>query len=169
MTQNCFPKPRIYPQIAKKVSVTNAMGNGRKIFLSVLTVCVVILLTTGCGSNGRQAITGTVSLDGKPLETGSISFRSLMNTTENHSGGIIRDGVFEIPSQKGLFPGKYSVTIQAFKPTGRTINDPEMGSRPEVVPVRFKESSGLEADISDGDSNHLEFNLTSLKIDRGNR
>jgi hypothetical protein len=118
----------------------------------------------GCSrGNGRMALSGTISLDGKPLEAGAISFRPAPDNDGNSSGGQIESGEFRLSADRGLKPGKYLVTVQAFNLTGRTVMDPQMGKVPERVLVQYNEAGKLEATVAPGEPNRFEFQLTSRK------
>ncbi len=75
-------------------------------------------LTWGCGGGdplGRQAVSGIVTLDGSPLQEGSIRFEPTGESTTS-SGAVIEQGKYSITKNKGLPPGKYRVVINAVKP-----------------------------------------------------
>jgi len=142
----------------------------RKLCASVSRAAVLIsalglLLLAGCsGSGGRRAISGTVTLDGAPLDGGSISFRPAPGNPANSAGATITNGAFRMTAAKGLKPGEYLVTVQAFRQTGRMIEDPQMRQqRPEVVPLKFKEGDTLKATILDGGDNRFDFALTGAE------
>ena len=115
------------------------------------------------GNDGRQEFSGTVTVDGVPLSRGSVSFRPVDGGQSGSSGAIVEDGQFFVPAAKGLVPGKYTVTVQAYKETGRIIKDPQVGDRPESVPVHFKAEGLLDAAIGADGSNRFAFHLTSQK------
>ena len=116
----------------------------------------------GCSPDGRMAVTGTVTLDGKPLDSGAISFRPGPGNTSNSSGGQIERGQFHLSANCGLYPGKYLVTVQAFKPTGRMVMDPQFGKKvSEQAAIEFNEAGKLEASVTAGAENHFDFQLTS--------
>ena len=74
------------------------------------------------------------------------------------------DGRFSIPAAKGLVPGKYLVTIQKWKGTGRTFKDSHTGEVREITaPIAFQQPGKQEASIADNGPNQLEFRLTSAK------
>ncbi len=138
----------------------NEIMKKRQLFVIIFLAALAIV---GCSRSGdRLAASGTVTLDGKPLESGSINF-SPVDSSTNGSGGMVKNGEFEIAADSGLPAGKYSVTILAFSPTGRTVRDPQMGDRPEMAPVRFKEAGTLEAAVTADGSNQFEFKLTSVR------
>jgi len=123
----------------------------------------IVLLLAGCSSNGRVAVSGTVSLDGKPLESGTISFRPASGKSGSSSGGQIRQGRFQLAAQQGLVPGKYLVTVRAFQSTGRTIKDGQSGQIvPEQAEVKYSEAGKLEVTVSTGEENHFDFRLTGV-------
>jgi hypothetical protein len=126
-----------------------------------LVFSLLVLVLVGCSSDRRVAVTGTVSLDGKPLDSGQITFRPAPNNASNSSGGPIENGQFCIAANHGLCPGKYVVTVQAFKVTGRMVMERDNKVK-EVVPITFKEAGKLEADVTAGGKNHFDFPLTSV-------
>ena len=118
----------------------------------------------GCGGSGRGPVSGTVTLDDQPLEHGVINFRPVEGFSAPGSGGVVTGGSFEIPAAKGLQPGKYKVTISAFKKTGRMIQDfPNGPKRPERLPVEINESGRLEATVDAVEENCLNFQLTTSR------
>jgi hypothetical protein len=89
-------------------------------------VCAV----TGCSSGGGETlipVAGKVTVGGKPLTTGSVSFRpdSALGNSSQHqpNGAIDAEGKFELyvpPSRKGAPPGWYRVVVTAY-------DDPQPG------------------------------------------
>ena len=128
---------------------------------------VFLLLLVGCSSDSRIAASGTVTLDGKPLESGAVSFRPAPGNTSNSSGGQIERGQFHLTANHGLCPGKYLVTVQAFKPTGRMVKDQQLGKDvPEQASLKFNEVGKLEAVVAAGAENNFDFHLTSADVAR---
>ena len=127
-----------------------------------MAFAMLLLALVGCSSDGRMAANGTVTLDGKPLESGMISFQPAPGSVGHSAGGQIKDGEFRLPADHGLKPGKYLVTIQAFKPTGRMVEDPMMGKMvPEHAALKFNEVGKLEATLIADQANHFDFQLTN--------
>ena len=73
-----------------------------------------LLACAGCGKSGDQyprvPISGAVKLDGQPLMKGYFTFEP-MEKQPTQSGGMIRDGKFDVRRKAGPVPGKYSVAI----------------------------------------------------------
>jgi len=122
---------------------------------------VVLAGLLGCSRNtNRLAVSGTVTIDGRPLASGLISFQALENTVSG-TGTAIEQGRYELPAQRGLLPGKYRVIIQGFRETGRVIKDPQIGKDiPEIVPIRFNNADALDVVVTEKGPNRFDFNLT---------
>ncbi len=77
-----------------------------------LTITVVVL--SGCGpQSDRLAISGKITLNGAPLDSGSIRFTSVAGQKLFASGAVVENGEFDIPQEKGLPPGTYQLEISA--------------------------------------------------------
>lgn len=138
----------------------------RNLMLAVPIAVLALAPLDGCSrSDGRQAASGMVTLDGQPLAgQGMINFRPAEGNDGNSSGATLtRDGSFLIAADQGLNPGKYTVTIRLWKDTGRTRQDPNSGEVfPIMAPVRFKEAGQLDALVTNHGPNRFEFHLTSV-------
>ena len=82
--------------------------------ISRLAVILLFCGCVGCGNpDGPFAISGTVLLEGQPLEQGSITFSSITAGSRNSTGGAIVNGAYSIAAEDGLAPGTYQVKISA--------------------------------------------------------
>jgi len=96
-----------------------------------LTIFVVGLfapaLLPGCGGSDvdRVGVSGTVTLDGRPLESGAILLRP--KGADPSAGTQIEGGRFTIARRDGPSPGDYRVDIRSFRDTGRMIPDDGVG------------------------------------------
>ena len=131
-------------------------------WISLVLGCVVAV---GCTDSGRRGITGTVTFDGAPLESGTINFVPLPGTASPTAGAPIENGEFEVPSEGGTLAGRFQVVITASRRTGRTMSDPRGGEPIDVkvqfIPHRYNQASELEVEVSDEDENVFEFALVS--------
>lgn len=126
-----------------------------------------MLVCSGCGdgSDGRLSASGTVTLEGAPLESGSVVF-------SNESGvsagvGIINGGSFtiqEAASSSGIQPGTYNVAVNSWEKEPGSVDDQgnivdEGVSR---IPEKYNDpkTSGLTATVSP-DSQTFSFDLKS--------
>ena len=132
-------------------------------------LAAALLGILGCGDDddgiGRKAVSGTVTLDGKPLPSGSVL---LVPAGDGPAvGGEIAEGVFTLPEAAGPVPGSYRVEIVSNQPTGRTIPDPEQGKDgtmeelKNVIPDRYGKRSQLKADVTKDGPNTFAYELDS--------
>lgn len=124
------------------------------------------LALSGCsfGSDeglARQAVEGTVLLDGRRLAHGSILFlpeeRPAKDNDSVPAGDLIVNGRFSIPRQKGLTPGMYKIMIfgERKHPRGEKFERPESPgtAKPAVeekIPAKFNSETELELDFKEG-------------------
>jgi hypothetical protein len=126
------------------------------------------LAVVGCGrrdyTGPRQfPLAGRVTYDGQPIDWGSISFLPL-GGDQRVSGGLIENGTYAVPEEKGANAGRYRVEIRWLKLTGKKYRDPDSGemldARKEALPPRFHEQSELTVEVSDNQTT-FDFHLTS--------
>src|SRR5438874_241891 len=85
-----------------------------------------LLCFLGCADSGPPTaeVSGTVRLDGRPIEEGSIQFIPVEGTRGPSAGAPIEDGKYHIPRKKGVTVGTNRVELRAFKNAGTKIQDP---------------------------------------------
>lgn len=130
--------------------------------LMVLTVAGVALVT-GCNRHGgRRPIQGEVTLDGKPAAGAVVSFQAAADSPGNSSGAVVDEqGRFSIPAAKGLTPGVYAVTIQYWKDTGDTSEDPCSGQQVrKTTLVEYAEQGNLQITVTANGPDRVSFPLT---------
>ena len=120
---------------------------------------------SGCSrDDSRLAVEGEVTIDGKPLPDGKISFMPLPGTASPTAGATITNGKFTIARDKGVRPGAFRVEIKALRTTGKKARDDLSGEsidqKRQYIPDRYNENSGLTAEIKNGETNHLTFTLS---------
>jgi hypothetical protein len=96
-------------------------------------------MCVSCGARTIDGVKGKVTVDGAPLDIGTISLRA-ENSATPPAGGAIKAGEFTITSRKPLPPGSYTVAVQASKKTGRTVKDPQRGDVEEMQPIELVDS-----------------------------
>ena len=107
---------------------------------------ILIVTLGGCGGD-LVSVEGEVTIDGKPLDKGNISFHPVAGGPVGN-GTIQSDGSFTIRTgtEAGLAPGEYRVTVVA---TGEAPQPTPQNPEPLpqlLVPARYgkPETSGLE-------------------------
>lgn len=111
---------------------------------------VVVLGLAGCGSNGRSTVEGMVTLNGQPIESGSMSFRPLDGKTPT-AGCFITAGRFRLQ----VPIGSMRVEITAMEKSGKGVTtaqgDPvEVDLVTEAIPERYNAKSELVIDVKPG-------------------
>lgn len=142
----------------------------------VLGVCLLgggLYLATlaGCaGASGpeRASVSGTVKLDGVPVEQGTISFIPTGPKGGPTSGDVIEKGNYSIAATGGPILGDHKVEIRALKKTGKQIKVMPPAVSPtgfvdetvEAVPAKYNSSSTLTQTLKSG-HNKFDFDLKS--------
>jgi hypothetical protein len=111
---------------------------------------VVVLSLVGCGSNGRSTVEGTVTLNGQPIESGSMSFRPLDGKTPT-VGCFITAGRFRLQ----VPIGSMRVEITAMEKSGKGVTTAqgapvEVDLVTEAIPERYNAKSELVIDVKPG-------------------
>ena len=138
----------------------------------ILLLAPVILPPMACNAPvedalPREAISGTVTLDGQPLPKGTIQFRPASQAEATASGGMIDEGRFALPRGEGLVLGKYRVQIDSREDTGAPLAGGELPGAPVVskkkpaalIPARYNTKSELTAEVKSGGPNDFPFDL----------
>ena len=121
-----------------------------------MTRCVffvaAVAISGGCSSDPPSAeVSGNVTYDGKPIETGTISFfpRDGKGAT---SGGVIIDGAY---TAKNVPFGEMDVKFHGSKIIGKRKlypNDPKSAEVPIVAPLipeRYHEKTTITLDVKE--------------------
>ncbi len=130
--------------------------------LFVLTgiVCVATACVGCSKGDGRVAISGTVTVDGKPLESAAITFQPVDIHSARGSGGAILHGKFTLPAHQGLTPGEYAVKVLLSEPTGRTYHHPERGETADMQLTTFREDGVRRITVASKGRNHFDLTFT---------
>ncbi len=131
----------------------------------VLTVGLV--LVAGCGPRSdRLAVSGNVTLDGAPLDAGSIRFTSTSLEKLVASGATIAKGEYAVPQEKGLLPGTYLVEISSPDASGELVVHPSAPGEPtlpptarERIPAEYNSNSKQSVEVTADGENHFDFNI----------
>jgi hypothetical protein len=136
-------------------------------------IFLVAGVTVGCGQGDglpREPIRGIVTLDGRPLESGTIALMPADTSgAATAVGAAITHGSYDVPRASGPVPGTYSVAISSpeqepAKSGTQQAAHPGDGGEPVVrdrVPSKFNTRTTLKAEVKKGDANVFDFPLTS--------
>ena len=111
-------------------------------FFCVLA-CVSLVGCAGDGTVKTVSVSGTVELDGKPLEDGAVALFGEVGTTPNTL--TVTHGKFEGPAT----PGNKTVQIRAFKLGEATKMGDTIIEAPKVnfLPSKYNTESKIKAEV----------------------
>jgi hypothetical protein len=128
------------------------------------------LLLLGCGGDGRVTVKGTVRVNGKPAEEGTINFAP-MDGQGPSTGGKIDKGTYLLDGKAAVPPGKKRVSITPVQKTGRRIpaGSPfppgtmvdEVMNFPDLE--ELNKNLLLNVDVVPGKVNEVNFDLKTKK------
>jgi len=163
------PENRASPSVIDYARVNSGWrvvhGTGKRIQICI-ALLAAILSGCGYGDDSRVSVGGRVTLDGKALDEGSISFIPIRATSGPVAGGMIVAGKYSIDAGKGPAIGPHRVEIRATRKTGKMVPNPGFGGEAmveevvEAVPTRYNSQSTLRQDLDAG-TNLADFELTS--------
>lgn len=133
----------------------------------VFSILLFIPWASGCGNSGLAQgvpVQGIVTLDGEPLETGSITFA-------NADGGAAAVGeivkghysLSQTAGAAGIPPNKYTVLVYAWKvKPGEVQADGSFSMGESLIPPKYSDlkKTDLSADVAKGGGT-FNFDLTS--------
>lgn len=129
-----------------------------------LIAAIAVLAISGCGpKSDRLEVTGTITLNGAPLDSGSIRFNSSAGQKLVATGAIIKDGAYQVPQAKGLPPGKYRVEINSpdlKAPPIMLRSGPGAAgipTAPERIPAEYNVNSQQSIEVTVGGDNRFDF------------
>lgn len=136
-------------------------------FRSIAPIVLLLIVICGCDrSPQRQYIYGRVTLDGQPLDFGSITF--VPDPTGPKASGIIEKGQYTIQSVRGPLAGDKLVEIRAPRypadeppPTTSSEKLRQMAVAPEALPARYNNKTELRATVTESGPNEFNFDLKS--------
>ncbi len=122
-------------------------------------LCAVWLCAlAGCGERPAAEVTGTVTLDGEPIEMGTIVFAPAGGGSP--VGGQIRNGRYRLVAPQLPAVGDYKVEVRSSQNSNRP---PAPGAKPapaEAVAARFNTNTELRARVGPVGSD-LNFRVSS--------
>ena len=132
----------------------------------------------GCGGKSpdarpRIAVTGTITLDGQPLDNAVIRFVPLAEVNGPKASVAVTAGRFELPSESGPVAGRHRVEIESTDHGGIAPDDETAlaevasGKRKPAktvkIPAIYNARSTLERTIQADFTNQFEFTLVTKR------
>jgi hypothetical protein len=123
--------------------------------LQLLAALPALLVLASCGSDDgfakRYPVSGTVNYNGKPLESGEISFVTEDLAKNFGATGIVKDGSYSLSTagdQDGAQPGKYKVTVKSKEEYFTKATEEfqkESGTGNQKIPPHFAAKAASQA------------------------
>lgn len=125
---------------------------------------LVAVFATGCASSPLQLVSGQVTVDGQPLEQGTIDFLAADGNGPT-AAALIQDGVYSVE----MMPGPKKVIIRGYKVVGQEHasrldpNSPLVDKKEQFLPPVYSDElkTTLTADIPAGGKPDLDFSLNA--------
>jgi hypothetical protein len=128
--------------------------------------CIGLVVQCGC-SDGKVVVRGSATVDGLPIDEGSISLEPADGQGPT-TGGMIKAGKYELTGNAAAVPGEKIVRIVGLRQTGKMIRAgppaPPGTMIPEMVqcvPPQYNDKSQLRVDVKAGKPNTHDFHLDS--------
>ena len=135
--------------------------------LFLTTVVSLLIASVGCGESGPQrfAVSGQVTFDGAPIESGEILLRPDQATKAPTIAAAVENGAYSIPAERGPLAGTYVIVITAERKTGKKVQAEMIGSETtdqyeQYVPRKYNDESTLSTTIGSS-RDDLNFELRS--------
>lgn len=137
--------------------------------IRALILTFITLSFSGCGEEGLKyaKVEGTVTVDGKPAQTGTVLFVPQQGTEGGVSSGTItKDGTYTLvgPKGKGVVVGTHKILVQCpMEGSGPDSGqDPQQGAPPCIIPAKYanERSSDITKEVTEGE-NKIDIQLTS--------
>jgi hypothetical protein len=112
-------------------------------------------------------VSGHVTLDGQPLQRGSIEFIPAEGTTGPKAAAEIVDGAYELSKREGPVVGTVRIEINAIQQPSFALDDPLAHaehatevSELNLIPPQYNQQSTLTRTTVDG-PNEFDFAITT--------
>jgi len=124
------------------------------------TLCLL-----GCNPNAPVEVTGKVSFNGKPVNSGTIMFEPEDKKGPTQGQAIV-NGEYRLAGPNCVDPGNKTVRIEAHGPSGKKVPSAPGSSTMvdafhQYIPAKFNSKSELKKTIEPGKATTIDFDLKS--------
>ncbi len=123
---------------------------------------VILLALAGCGDASMADVSGTVKVDGNPLEDGAIRFFPEDSKTQT-TGGFVKGGRYSVKVPVSVMKVSISAPkVVSWKKLYNTPDSPKMPVTVEVLPAKYSDErqTELRLDVKPG-TNQKDYDLPS--------
>lgn len=118
--------------------------------------CIALVLTSGCGESPPSRVTGTVTMDGKPLANTFVVFET--NSGRSSVGKTDEQGRYELRYNSQLMGAELGEYVVRFRDA--SSSDDSGNAKKKIIPKQYDEESNILQKVAPG-NNVLNFELTS--------
>jgi hypothetical protein len=137
-------------------------------FCATASAFWALTFVIGCSGDplGKHAISGSIKVDGVPLESGDVAFQP-MDGQATSSGAVVKAGRYTLPRDSGLVVGKYRVAVHAGVPGtgGQPAADALPGDIPpppkELIPKEWNVASEHSVEVKKGGPFVFDFDIAT--------
>jgi hypothetical protein len=175
-TERCFsgtlvPAPELLVCLKVLNLLRRGLGNDSRVQdwnmrnATSLAALLLVIVLVGCGSGDLVPVSGTITLDGKPLANASVTFQPVgLGSKEAGAGSYGKTDangryslrVISTKEQKGAVVGKHRVAVSMGVDNGSDVIPVK-----EPLPARYNNKTILEFDVPSGGSEKADFSLDS--------
>jgi hypothetical protein len=132
--------------------------------LTALTLLGLVGCEPGLVEPGRGPLSGTVTLDGKPVASGQVRFIAL-DTDGVNVLAPITGGKFDLAADQGPAKGKYRVEFSVPSATKTRTPNPDIPGEwleeaAETLPPRYHRDSSITLEYDPANPRPVEYKLT---------
>ena len=124
------------------------------LFLHGLALPVMAMVfLSGCDRDGSMRVWGEVTYDSEPVPEGVILLTPEAGQNAPTAGGLIKNGLYDIPATKGPRAGvTYRVSIEGLEKTGKKIVNPQFQASADettqFIPPEYNARSTLTITVA---------------------
>ena len=139
----------------KRVETGTIGKRSRTSLLGGILTLLACASLVGCGGapDGMVEVSGTVTWNGQPLETGFVSF--IPDPSKSPQAGTIENGHFKF----NAYLGQNVVRILSERKAGY-VESMNQYRYEQFIPAKYNEESELSEEVSEDGENVFEFTLT---------
>jgi len=124
------------------------------------TIAVVAMLVAGCEKPNIGTVTGTITVDGSPAQSGSIAFFPV-DRKSSTAGSEIVDGQYTAKVALGAAKVEIRVPkVMGEKKLYNTADSPKKKILAESLPAKYNDQTELQLDVQPGE-NHQDYSLAT--------
>jgi hypothetical protein len=135
------------------------------LFIFLVPVAISGVTLAGCSRSGFESqVSGRITLEGKPMGSGTVVFVPEGENRNAPMGTIEPNGDYFLKTNRdtGLMPGKYTVSMSVYDTPPHQPGERMQTTGKQLVPTKYTDAhtSGLEYEVKPG-SNTINIDLTS--------